>query len=71
MNDTIQKTIEKNYVTTCHFVNRKSLVEYYKPYGINAKDLVGKLARGEVKIGKPVGGVEVNAEGRWMVEIKK
>lgn len=65
-----------DYVITHYFVSFEAAVNYYKPFGYDEVQVRGKLAKGEVVIGKPVSwaGRPIdccfpNAEGRYVISV--
>ena len=38
---------------TCHFVSLAAAIRYYRDYGEDGEQILGKLERGEIRIGEP------------------
>lgn len=60
-------------IGTSYFLSFLSALRYYKPYGFDESDIQGKLAAGEIHIGKPPTGqgqklVMIDRATRWAIE---
>lgn len=50
-----KKSTKKSPTTigTCHFSTEQAAVSYYAAYGYSRRDVLNKIASGEIQIGKP------------------
>jgi len=56
---------------TSNFVSLQAAIDYYKPYGYTADEVVNKLDANEISLGPPTtpatAAVHINEDGRYWV----